>query len=498
MDDGEKAVQKFASETKGALDKFAEVFGVDLDDARKQVKSFGEGMQIMGRGFTASAAGSTGLTKALRILKTSLLATGVGALIIALASLGVYFTKSEQGAKELAGGMAQIKAVGDVLVDRFGKIGEGLWWLTKGNIPLALISMKEAFTGLGAAARDAGQQAKTLAESVYDLTYQERQFNVTSSEQNILLEDLRLKAKDLDLTAKQRLTFLQSAAAIEKKINREALDIAAQKILNAQADLAIDKDSKDKKDALAAAYINYNDLVSRSIQFERSLTREKNALVKEINAELEAMKEANKLSKISITNKPVGKAVDLTSLRPSTLKEIEQSSVLMQAMGQVAVDVTAEINSSFANAAVGVGEFFGALAIGQGGLASFGNLVGGVFADMAINVGKIAIGAGMAVLGIKKALMTLNPYVAIAAGTILVGLGMAVKGAMANAASGSGAASSLASGSGGGGSSFTYDTRSGSAQTQPIVIKIQGELKADGTSLKYIFDQEVTRRKNST
>ena len=58
---------------------------------------------------------------------------------------------------------------------------------------------------------------------------------------------------------------------------------------------------------------------------------------------------------------------------------------------------------------------------------------------MAITVGKIAIGAGIAVLGIKKAFPeSINPILPpIAAGIALVALGTAVKGALANAAKGS-------------------------------------------------------------
>jgi hypothetical protein len=496
MDDGEKAVQKFASETKGALDKFAAVFGVDLDDARRKTKAFGEGLNIMGKGFKASTAGTTGLTLALKILKTALIATGVGALVIALAALGTYFTKTEQGAKQLASAMAQVKAVSNVAKDRLGGFGSGLMMLIQGQGAAGWEIMKLSLRGWVKEADNARDMAKQLAESIYDLSYAERNFSVFASEQNIQLEELRLKAKDLDLTAQERLKHLEAAAAIEKKINKEALGIAAEKLLNAQTTLALDKDEPANKEALAAAYVNYNNLVSQSIIFERMLTKEKNALIKEIKGQLAAMKELNAATPISAAGSPFPGAVDTSKLK-GIKSSAEEAFSLYKDFGVVAVDVSKQIEGGFTDAAAGVGEFFGSLLLGKAPLNSFGQLVGGVFADMAINVGKIAIGAGMAVLGIKKALMTLNPWVAIAAGGILVALGSAAKGALANAASGSG--SSGLTGNGGGSNEFIFDTRKiGAPGSQEQKIVVTGKLVAEGGQLVAVIESENRRRGAST
>lgn len=55
-------------------------------------------------------------------------------------------------------------------------------------------------------------------------------------------------------------------------------------------------------------------------------------------------------------------------------------------------------------------------------------------ANVLIDMGKLAIATGVAVLGIKKALESLNPYVALAAGVALVALGTFVRGKAAKAA----------------------------------------------------------------
>lgn len=64
-------------------------------------------------------------------------------------------------------------------------------------------------------------------------------------------------------------------------------------------------------------------------------------------------------------------------------------------------------------------------------LAGVGNLFLSTLADMMVRVGKIAIETGIAISGIKKALLTLNPGVSIAAGIALVALGTMVKSQIA-------------------------------------------------------------------
>jgi hypothetical protein len=79
------------------------------------------------------------------------------------------------------------------------------------------------------------------------------------------------------------------------------------------------------------------------------------------------------------------------------------------------------------------GELIGKFAAGGASLSSVGNLFLMTLADMAIQVGKIAITTGIAVMGIKKALQSLNPYVAIAAGVALIAVGTLAKSQLGKA-----------------------------------------------------------------
>ena len=89
-----------------------------------------------------------------------------------------------------------------------------------------------------------------------------------------------------------------------------------------------------------------------------------------------------------------------------------------------------------------LGENIGKMLTQGGGISDVINGFLGILADGLIQVGELAIATGFAIEGIKKALESLNPVVAIAAGIALVALGTYVKGRLSNSSksmSGSGA-----------------------------------------------------------
>jgi TP901 family phage tail tape measure protein len=87
------------------------------------------------------------------------------------------------------------------------------------------------------------------------------------------------------------------------------------------------------------------------------------------------------------------------------------------------------------------GEGIGALATGAASIGDIGKSLLGVLGGVMQQLGQLAIGAGLAVEGIKLALKSLNPVVAIAAGVGLIALSKVVTGSMKSMASGGSASS---------------------------------------------------------
>ena len=148
-----------------------------------------------------------------------------------------------------------------------------------------------------------------------------------------------------------------------------------------------------------------------------------------------------------------------------------------------------------------IGDFAFAIgdALGSGGnvLKAAGAALLGGLAGILNQLGQLAIGTGLAIAGIKKALQTLNPAVAIGAGIALVALAGFVSskakslGSSGGGGGGGGGGSSVGSSGLGGGSSFTGGGAQGGLFEQNR--DVSGEFVVKGQDLVYVLGQANNR-----
>ena len=127
------------------------------------------------------------------------------------------------------------------------------------------------------------------------------------------------------------------------------------------------------------------------------------------------------------------------------LEEIPAATVDTQPLTQAEQDfedfaesVSKAIETAAESAAIGFGMMLGeGIATGKG-MKGVGAMLLGVFADLAIQLGTLAIGYGIAIDSIKAALASINGVLAVAAGVALVALGAGIKGAITKRAEGAG------------------------------------------------------------
>jgi uncharacterized membrane protein YjjB (DUF3815 family) len=122
------------------------------------------------------------------------------------------------------------------------------------------------------------------------------------------------------------------------------------------------------------------------------------------------------------------------------LAVVESNKTLKGSYDEVGASVAAtqmktnELSTAFQSAAqsmaASAGMIAGAMLAGTASARDMGNMVLDTLAGLAIEVGQLAIATGVAIEGIKKALQSLNPVAAIAAGIALVGLGSYVRASL--------------------------------------------------------------------
>ena len=147
------------------------------------------------------------------------------------------------------------------------------------------------------------------------------------------------------------------------------------------------------------------------------------------------------------------------SVKPPDLQEM---SSWAQKAGQIAQAISQGFDDAIATFLEGIGS----MVAGTKNAKDVSKAVMGTLADMAIRVGKIAIGTGAAIKGIEKALLSLNPYAAIAAGAALIALGSWAKSSLQSAAGG---------GSAGGGGGFSESTNISNFEPPRLAASYTGE-----------------------
>jgi hypothetical protein len=136
------------------------------------------------------------------------------------------------------------------------------------------------------------------------------------------------------------------------------------------------------------------------------------------------------------------------------------------------------INNTLSQLGASIGESIASSLLGTSGLQGALDMFLSVLAGGLIQVGELAIATGVAILGIKKALETLNPYVAIAAGIALIALGSFVRGSLQKKSEGLGGTKKFANGGIISGPTMGLMGEYPGAKTNPEVVAPLDKLKS--------------------
>lgn len=107
---------------------------------------------------------------------------------------------------------------------------------------------------------------------------------------------------------------------------------------------------------------------------------------------------------------------------------------LIQAAQEMSKNISSAIQGAATSFAIGIGEMLGSALAGGEGFKNFGQFALMTLAGLLQQVGEMAVQTGIALMGIKVALKTLNPAVAIAGGIALIALASGIKTSLAKRA----------------------------------------------------------------
>ena len=344
-------------------------------------------------------------------------------------------------------------------------------------------------------------QAEQIAGQMFSLTRQLAAKSVEWAETEAQIAEYRRIAKDdsVGLAAQQN-AIAQATALInqrygeEYQIRKQMSDLQAQMV-------GLTGSSVQEEDKMYQMQKQTADVLRQKEQMIKSLNRDQKSINAAVAAEAEARRKAAEQLKKE-QEVMAARAAQLSAMTisggpaisgPNQVTGPEMTILLHPKIDKKEVtDISDELASliemSAASVSESIGSLIGDLVTGGNAWSNFATAALSSFGDMAISVGKMAIATGVATLGIKKALESLNGYVAIAAGAALVALGSAVKTGLSNIAGGNYSASASVAGSG------SYSGGGGNYETREVKVYVTGTLEADGNKLIAVIDN--TNKKN--
>ncbi len=351
--EAQQAVAAFKDEAGNSFDEFANLFGTSMSELSGHVKVFRGGLLMLSQSFKTTAAGSGFLTTALRVLKTALISTGIGALVVALGSLVAYFTKTQDGGDKLAKIMLQLKAVFGVITDIAAAVGRALsnafnnpkqavkdlWEAIKTNIVNRFTGLFQTFSSLGKlisaafkgnweelkqAAKEAGQNgiqaitgldekqqqsvknyikgkadevsaAAKAAARIADLQDaiddKKRAWIKTEADLQAKLDDLREKSTDKEkYNVDQRLKYSREAEKVLEKLWSGRISLAAQEYAAEKQIYNLKKEHTDgEEEQLNQLYASWRGLESQKSQELKGFHREQLKILSQHQQEIAEM-----------------------------------------------------------------------------------------------------------------------------------------------------------------------------------------------------------------
>lgn len=207
--------------------------GLSMDSVGIVAKGFAKNL---GKDFSsawkvASAGGQT-FVGVLKLVRVALMATGIGLVIAALASLAAMFTRTQKGIEMFNKAWASVTAGFDVLLDRAAVLGDAIVKIFQGDFKGAADTAKKAVAGIGEELENETKLAWKLKDALNQLEKQEVMLTMRRAASKAEIEQLKKDSEDTTKSLGERMKAAQKAYEMEQKDLAQQTEIAEKRLAN--------------------------------------------------------------------------------------------------------------------------------------------------------------------------------------------------------------------------------------------------------------------------
>lgn len=217
----------------------------------------------MKAGWAAVTQGGNAFVGVLKLVKTAIAATGIGALILLLGSLIAMFTKTQKGVELFGKAMASVGAFVDVIIDRLSLLGDAVVKIFSGDFVGAANTAKQAMTGIGDEIARETKLAWELKDALIELEKQETMLNMKRSAGRAVIEEQKRIADDTTKSLNERIAASQKAFDLEMSLGRESIEIGKKKLANMLGELELSEQANQLIKDMAAGAVTADEAISK-------------------------------------------------------------------------------------------------------------------------------------------------------------------------------------------------------------------------------------------
>ena len=242
-------------------------------------------------------------------IRAGLISTGIGAFVVLIGSLGVYFTKTKKGAELLEQAFAGVGAAISVITDRVSAIGGAVVKFFSGDFKGAAEDVKGALSGIAEEINSEVTAASRLKAKLQDITDRTREFKVEKALTNQEIQKALLLAEDETKSNEERLQGLKDALKLEEETTAKELELQKRRVEAIEEEVGLGESLAEDLDRLNAEKIKLIELETASIRMKKKVVTQVNTFEKQIATE-EAARLKKKAEEQKVINEAEAKAIE--------------------------------------------------------------------------------------------------------------------------------------------------------------------------------------------
>ena len=265
--------------------------------------------------------------KSFKSLKVAIMATGIGALVIAVGALATMFTNSEKGQNRFTKLMSGIGVVVGNVTDIVAGLGEVMFNVFTGRFGEAKKSydeLKEKMKNFGKETREEIKISNELSDRRAKADKIERQLIIDRAEATRKFNELRERAADKEnVSVDERIRLLKEAGAIEEAITIKEIEAARIRFETKRQENLMAGSTKEDLDEQAQLEARLIELEASRLKKQKTLTAEITTNLREAAAERKADQAEKDADAKAEEDKERARLDALQKIRDDFTKQIE-------------------------------------------------------------------------------------------------------------------------------------------------------------------------------